>query len=236
MNDLVLLQERIAYSFQDVSLLQNALIHSSYAYERSHDQITVEDNERLEFLGDGLIDFIVGETLYRRMKNRDEGYLSKTRALIVCESTLSSVAIGLGVGEMLLLGKGEEQSGGRKKPSNLANAMEAIFAAVFLDGGFDAAKTVVLTVLKEYMEDAIKGELVFDYKSKILELAQTKGHAREVQFVIASQDGPVHERIFTAHLLVNGSIFAQGTGSSKKLAEQAAAKAAYPSFRKHYHI
>ena len=226
------LEERIGYFFKNRELLVKALTHSSFAYERRDTGAVHEDNERLEFLGDGLLDFVVGEFLFRRVTDRDEGYLSKTRALVVCEGTLAEASADIALGPLLRFGRGEELTGGRQKFSNLANAMEALFAAVFLDGGFDAARAVILDVLSTYAEQALRGELVFDYKSKVLELAQTKGQTCKVQFVIVEESGPVHERVYTAEILADGAAVARGTGQSKKMAEQAAAKAAYPFFRK----
>ena len=223
-NEYLPLETLFGYSFSEKSLLVMALTHSTYAYE--HRQQEVSDNERLEFLGDGILDFVVADALFHRKMSRDEGYLSKTRALIVCETTLSEKAIDLGLGRFLLLGKGEEATGGREKPSNLANAMEAIFAAVYLDGGFDQAKAVILRILADAIDTALTGELVFDYKSKILELAQTKGIERTVRFEIVAESGPVHDKSFTAAVILDHEVIGRGDGHSKKLAEQEAAKIA----------
>ena len=223
--DLSSLENLLDYSFADKELLVMSLTHSTYAYE--HRSVVIYDNERLEFLGDGILDFVAADALFRQKKSCDEGYLSKTRALIVCESTLAGIAREFGIGRFLLLGKGEESTGGREKPSNLANVMEAIFAAVYLDGGFDKARDLILRVLSDSIETALSGEMLFDYKSKVLELAQTKGNVHSVRFEIIDESGPVHDRSYTAAVFLDDRLFGQGVGHSKKLAEQDAAKTAY---------
>lgn len=223
--DLSCFEKLLGYTFKDKNLLIMSLTHSTYAYEHRFD--IKYDNERLEFLGDGILDFVAADALFRRKESCDEGYLSKTRALIVCEATLAVKARHLGLGEYLRLGKGEESTGGRDKPSNLANAMEAIFAAVYLDGGFEEAKNLILRILSDSIETALSGDLVFDYKSKVLELAQTKGNVHAIRFEIIDEAGPVHDRSYTAAVFLDDKIFGQGTGHSKKLAEQEAARAAY---------
>lgn len=231
-SELAAVESFLDYTFIDKNLLVTALTHSTYAYEhRSH---ILYDNERLEFLGDGILDFVAADALYRQKKSSDEGYLSKTRALIVCETTLAAKARELGLGDYLRLGKGEESTGGRDKPSNLANAMEAIFAAVYLDGGFEQARRLILRILSDSIETALSGELVFDFKSKVLELAQTKGNVHSVRFEIIEESGPVHDRRYSAVVLFDDEVFGQGTGHSKKLAEQDAAKAAYTQWMIRY--
>ena len=224
------LEARIGYAFHDPSLLETALTHSTYAYEHRSQHLV--SNERLEFVGDGILDFLVAETLYRRAPDRDEGYLSKTRALIVCEATLSSIAVDIGMGNCLLMGKGESMTGGREKPSNLSNAMEALFAACYYDGGFDAAKELVLRLMASPIEEALRGELIFDYKSRLLELVQAKGSLHTARFAIVSEDGPVHERVYTASVFIDEAEVCSGQGLSKKQAEQEAAKNWYSSHRK----
>ncbi len=219
------LENLLGYTFSGKNLLRMALSHSTYAYE--HKQLNVQDNERLEFLGDGILDFVIADALYQRKKSRDEGYLSKTRALIVCETTLSAIAANIGLGDNLLLGKGEEFTGGRQKPSNLANALEAVFAAVYLDGGFEQSKRVILHTMSESINAALSGDLVFDYKSRMLELAQIKGIGHTIRFEILDESGPVHDMSFTCAVFLDEEIIGQGIGHSKKLAEQEAAKAAY---------
>jgi ribonuclease-3 len=219
------LESLLGYTFSEKKYLIMALTHSTYSYE--HKKQDVIDNERLEFLGDGILDFVIADTLFHRKMNRDEGFLSKTRALIVCEATLCAKAIDLGLGAYILLGKGEEATGGRDKPSNLANTMEAIFAAVYIDGGFSCAKDLILRIMNDAIDTALTGDLVFDYKSKILELAQTKGTGQTIRFEILDESGPVHDKSFTAAVILDDERIGQGEGHSKKLAEQEAAKVAY---------
>jgi ribonuclease-3 len=221
---LFVLQEKLGYRFSNTRLLVNALTHSSYAYE-SKDK-GAEDNERLEFLGDGILDFVIAEELFHRKTKKDEGYLSKTRALIVCEAMLAEVAEEMDVGSLLLLGRGENASGGRQKPSNLSSAMEAMFAAIYLDGGFEAAKKAILSILNEAIRRALAGTLVFDYKSRLLEWSQSDLAHTPISFVILDEDGPVHDRIYRAAVLQGTVVIGEGTGRSKKQAEQNAAKAA----------
>lgn len=223
-SELSAFENLLEYTFLNKNLLVMALTHSTYAYEHKLDMAYA--NERLEFLGDGILDFVAADSLFHQKKSCDEGYLSKTRALIVCEATLAAKARELGLGSYLRLGKGEESTGGRDKPSNLANAMEALFAAVYLDGGFDEARKLILRLLDDAIKSALSGELVFDYKSKVLELAQTKGNVHCVRFEIVDESGPVHDRNYTAAVLLDDEILGQGIGRSKKLAEQEAAKAA----------
>jgi len=231
-SELSTFENLLGYSFADKNLLNIALTHSTYAYEHRFEN--TYDNERLEFLGDGILDFVAADVLFHQKKNCDEGYLSKTRALIVCEATLAAKARIMGLGDYLRLGRGEESTGGRDKPSNLANAMEAIFAAVYLDGGFDEARKLILRLLGDAIETALSGDLVFDYKSKVLEFAQTKGNVHAIRFEITDESGPVHERNYTSAVFMDDEIFGQGIGHSKKLAEQEAAKAAYKEWMIRY--
>lgn len=225
-------EKLLGYNFTDKNLLSMSLTHSTYAYEHRFE--VTYNNERLEFLGDGILDFVIADALFNQKRNCNEGYLSKTRALIVCEATLALKAREIGLGGFLRLGRGEESTGGRDKPSNLANAMEAIFAAVYLDGGFDQAKGLILRILADSIETALSGDLIFDYKSKVLELAQTKGSAHSIHFEITDETGPVHDRTYTAAVFFDSELFGQGSGHSKKHAEQEAAKSAYKEWMKRY--
>lgn len=152
--------------------------------------------------------------------------MTKTRALIVCESTLTRVARSLGLGQLLMLGKGELTTGGGDKSSNLANAMEAVFGAVYLDAGYNKARSIILRLLDEFVQQALTGEMVYDYKSRLLEMVQgTRGNST-LRFVIINEEGPVHDRLFTAAVIVDEKQIAVGSGSSKKEAEQKAAREA----------
>ncbi|MDD2533635.1 MAG: ribonuclease III [Eubacteriales bacterium] len=218
------LAQAIGYTFKQPDLLAQALTHSTFAYEHRADKIM--DNERLEFLGDAVLDLVISDYLYREGATFSEGVMTKTRALIVCESTLARVARKLEIGLLLRLGKGELTTGGSDKSSNLANTMEAIFGAVYLDGGYEHAKTLVLHLLDEFIQQALTGEMVYDYKSRLLEMVQgTRGNST-LKFTIINEEGPVHDRIFTAAVVVDDKQIAKGSGSSKKDAEQKAAREA----------
>lgn len=214
----------IGHTFSQTNLLEQALTHSTYAYEHRPERLI--DNERLEFLGDAVLDLVVSDVLFQDPALLNEGTMTKTRALIVCENTLAIVARSLNLGQMLLLGKGELATGGRDKTSNLANAMEAVFGAIYLDAGFAKAREVVLRLLDEYLQQALAGELVHDYKSRLLEMVQgTRGNST-LRFVIIDEQGPVHDRLFTAAVVIDDRQIATGSGTSKKEAEQQAARVA----------
>ena len=218
------LAQAIGYDFVNPELLVQALTHSTYAYEHRNEKIM--DNERLEFLGDAVLDLVISDYLFREGAAFTEGVMTKMRALIVCESTLALVARELEIGRLLLLGKGELTTGGGDKSSNLANAMEAVFGAVYLDGGYETAKSLVVRLLDDYIQQALNGQMVYDYKSRLLEMVQgTRGNST-LKFVIINEEGPVHDRIFTAAVVVDDNQIATGSGSSKKDAEQKAARAA----------
>lgn len=217
-------EEKLGYTFTNRDYLLLAFTHSTYAYE--HRAFGIESNQRLEFLGDAILDFIAGEELYQRCPSWNEGKLSKTRALVVCEKTLSKVAESLHVGELLFLGKGEDATGGREKVSTLADTMESLFAAIYLDGGFDAAKKVVLRLLSEYIDQAVVGDLIFDYKSKLLEKAQERHDPHQVLFEVVSEQGPVHDRTFVVAVMRDGVELVRAEGRSKKQAEQEASRLA----------
>ncbi len=216
--------QAIGHDFRQQDLLVQAITHSTYAYEHRAEKIV--DNERLEFLGDAVLDLVVSDFLFREGAIFSEGVMTKTRALIVCENTLALVARRLGIGQLLLLGKGELTTGGGDKSSNLANAMEAIFGAVYLDAGYNKARLIILRLLDEFVQQALTGEMVYDYKSRLLEMVQgTRGNST-LRFAIINEEGPVHERIFTAAVIVDDNQIAVGSGSSKKDAEQKAAREA----------
>lgn len=218
------LEEWIGHVFADKKLLEEALTHSTYAYE--HRNLDLTDNERLEFLGDAVLDLAISDALFRNPEMFSEGFMTKMRALVVREITLAQLARELGIGQLLLLGKGEEATGGRDKPSNLANAIEAVFGAIYLDAGFEKACHIIQTLLQEPLRLALAGELVYDYKSHLIEWVQGLHDARSLQFVILDESGPVHERFFKAGVFIDDRLIATGTGCSKKEAEQQAAQKA----------
>ena len=215
------LEIAIGYRFQNISLLQNALTHSSYANERWHNSLL--SNERLEFLGDSVLGMLVAEYLYRNFPNRPEGELTRMRADMVCEQTLAAAANRIGLGGHLLLGHGEEQGGGRRRNSILADAMESVIAACFLDGGMEAAlKVVQQFILVEVPVTKLHNA---DYKTRLQELVQQKKN-QVLSYRLAGQSGPDHDKKFDVEVSLNGNVVGSGSGSSKKRAEQMAARCA----------
>ena len=215
------LEVAIGYRFRNISLLQNALTHSSDANERWHNSLLC--NERLEFLGDSILGMLVAEYLFRSFPDRPEGELTRMRADMVCEKTLAAAANRIGLGEHLLLGHGEEQGGGRARASILADAMESVIAACFLDGGMDAALKVVQQFI--LVEVPVKKMHNADYKTALQELVQQKKN-QALSYVLVGESGPDHDKHFDVEVKLNGNVVGSGSGSSKKRAEQMAAKAA----------
>lgn len=221
-DDLRAFMDIISYSFQNPTLLETALTHSTFAYENH----SLEDNERIEFLGDAVLQLVISEWLYLLEGKLKEGEMTKIRALVVCEQTLAQAAKKISLDKYLRLGKGELQTGGAEKPSNLSNSLEAVLGAIYLDGGLIAARRVILLLLNPYLELALHGKIQYDFKSRLLELIQmTKGKST-LNFAIINEEGPVHNRKFTAAAILDNVEIAHGSGSSKKEAEQMAAEIA----------
>ena len=214
------LENNIGYVYKDKSKAFQAITHSSYAYEHRHEGLS--SNERLEFLGDSVLNFLITKKLFKEVSDMPEGEMSKLRASVVSEASLSQSAKKLNVGEVLLLGKGEEIMGGRKRPSILADAVEAIIGSIYLDRGLEAADEFVSRFLKENFEKAIKGTLFCDYKTKLQEEVQ-KGNNHSIKYAVIAESGPDHDKVFTVAVFVNGEQLGQGTGKTKKEAEQKAA-------------
>ena len=202
------LEKNIGYSFKSYELLENALIHSSYAGE----VLTVQSNERLEFLGDAVLETIISEELY-------------LRAYIVCEKSLAELATRIQLGEYLKFGLGEKKAGGKRKNSILADAVEALIGAIFLDSGYETVKSVVLKLLEFKIKKASCDEVFEDYKSRLQVHVQKNGNAT-IEYVLEGFSGKPNSREFRVSLFVNGKKMAEGTGQKKKQAEQAAAKSA----------
>ena len=215
------LETAIGYRFRNIQLLQNALTHSSYANERWHNSLL--SNERLEFLGDSVLGMLVAEYLYHNFPNRPEGELTRMRADMVCEQTLAAAANRIGLGSHLLLGHGEEQGGGRSRNSILADAMESVIAACFLDGGIQAALKVVQQFI--LVEVPVTKLHNVDYKTQLQELVQQKKN-QVLSYALVGQSGPDHDKQFDVEVSLNGTVVGKGSGSSKKRAEQMAASAA----------
>ena len=218
------LENAIGYRFGNITLLQNALAHSSYANERWHNRLM--SNERLEFLGDSVLGMLVAEHLYRNFPDRPEGELTRMRADMVCETSLAVIADRIGLGSHLLLGHGEEQGGGRNRASILADAVESVIAACFLDGGMDAAKAFVDRFVLSNVP--VKQMTNKDYKTALQELVQQKKN-QLLTYDLVGESGPDHNKQFRVQVSLNGEPVGQGEGSSKKRAEQDAARAALES-------
>ena len=215
------LENAIGYRFKNISLLQNALSHSSYANERWHDSL--KSNERLEFLGDSILGMVTAEYLYRNFPDRPEGDLTRMRADMVCEQALALVADRIGLGEHLLLGHGEETGGGRTRHSILADAVESVIAACFLDGGMEPARSFINTfVLTEVPVKKLRNT---DYKTGLQELVQQKKN-QVLSYSLVGESGPDHDKQFLVEVSLNGRVVGRGQGTSKKRAEQDAARAA----------
>ncbi|TRM12367.1 ribonuclease III [Lentibacillus cibarius] len=214
------LEKQLGITFNDHALLRQAFTHSSYVNEHRNESFS--DNERLEFLGDAVLELGVSQYLYRQKERLAEGDLTKLRASIVCESSLEAFARELNFGEYLLLGRGEEQTGGRERPALLADVFEAFLGALYLDQGYD----VVIQFLKKYVYPKITTGAfshAMDYKSKLQEFVQ-KHRDHSIDYVIADEKGPSHDKEFVAQVVINGNVSGKGIGHTKKEAEQRAAK------------
>ena len=215
------LEQGLGYTFRNKALLENALTHSSYANENRERHLP--DNERLEFLGDSILGFVVAEYLYRNFPDKPEGELTRIRADLVCERNLAEAAATIELGSYLLLGHGEEQGGGRKRDSIVSDAMESVIAASFMDGGFAAAKEIIDRLI---LSNIPKGRpRNFDYKTAFQELVQRKKD-QQIHYELTGESGPDHDKHFEVEVLLNGRAVGRGVGSSKQRAEQAAAEAA----------
>ena len=214
-------EQKIGYQFQNRNYLETALTHSSFNREKNTKH---QDNERLEFLGDAFFDAVISVELYERLKHVTEGKLTKTRALIVCESALAQVARGYELGSYLNLGHGEDTGGGRHKDSILADSMEAVIGAIYLDGGYQAMQNFVKKSFSRMIDQAIDGKLFSVNKSEVQEILQGKGKPVTIAYETDREEGPAHDKTFFVHLSCNGEIMGKGIGKSKKEAEQNAAK------------
>ena len=223
MPDIAELQKSLGVSFRRPVLLEQALVHSSYINENP--AYTIGHNERLEFLGDAVLDFIVADKLYREFSHLSEGEMTKLRAVLVRRDTLAHVARSIGLGDFLYMGKGEVSSGGRNKTPNLAGALEAVIAAAYLDLGINAATKMVTRLLDEEWHKLTSRATDIDYKSKLQELTQSQYQSMPV-YRLVSETGPDHSKIFKVEVIVNKKVLGVATGKSKKLAETEAARLA----------
>ena len=214
-------EEKIGYTFKNKNLLHEALSHSSYANECKKGR---NSNERLEFLGDSVLSIVISEHLFNHFKHLPEGDLTKIRASLVCEKALFEFSKQISLGEFILLGKGEENTGGRTRPSIVSDAFEAVIAAVFLDGGMEAAREYVLGFIPKDL-DRNSAKKLQDYKTILQEIIQ-RNPEEKVEYVLRSQSGPDHDRHFVVEVCLNTNVIGHGEGHSKKQAEQQAAKEA----------
>ncbi|MGN0712048.1 MAG: ribonuclease III [Anaerovoracaceae bacterium] len=219
-------EKNINYKFKNPEYLNKALTHSSFMQEKN--DRCGRDNERLEFLGDAFFDAIISECLFLRLPNVPEGKLTKLRASIVCEKSLAEQGRKLEIGRFMNMGRGEERMGGRERESIIADAMEAVIAAIFLDGGFEEAKKFVLGTFGETVEAALSGKLIKDYKTELQERLQVNGDIKIV-YQTDREEGPDHNKTFYVSLYAGGEKIGMGKGKSKKEAEQQAARYALES-------
>ena len=223
---LLQLESVLGYHFKDSSILFHALSHSSYANEMRLSK--EKSNERLEFLGDAVLELVTSEYVYREYTDLSEGDLTKLRASIVCEQTLSACARDLNIGEFLFLGKGEDSSGGRERDSILSDALEAIIGAIYLDGGFTNAKEFITSFI---LADLKNKDLFFDSKTILQEIIQNEDNKQRLRYKLVSEEGPDHNKTFTIAVSVGNEEIGIGSGRTKKAAEQEAAYQAIQKIR-----
>ncbi|MBI5694834.1 MAG: ribonuclease III [Nitrospirae bacterium] len=222
------LEDRLGYRFKEAAYLSQALTHKSYANENR--SVAIGHNERLEFLGDTVLDFIVSDILMALCPESQEGDLSKLRSVIVSEPSLASVARSLEFGDFLYLGKGEEHTGGRDKNSLLANALEAVIAAMYLDGGLDASYRFVRENFEPDIKSMLTNGLVYDFKTDLQEKCQSR-FGTLPRYRVVNESGPDHQKVFEVEIEADGKTLGRGSGSSKKEAEQMAAREALEMLR-----
>lgn len=216
------LENIIGYKFKNSNLLKTALTHSSYANEYK-----CESYERLEFLGDSILSIIISEYLFEEMKSTPEGELSRIRASLVCEESLSSIARELNFGKFILLGNGEEKAGSRNRSSILCDVFEAVLAAIYLDGGMQFAKEYIMNIMREKLHTNLHKKSIKDYKSRLQERMQRIYHEKtKIVYLTTNETGPEHQKNFYVDLIINGKKVSSGVGMSKKEAEQEAAQIA----------
>ncbi len=220
-NNLITLEKSINYSFNNKSNLLLALTHSSFANENK--KLKLYSNERLEFLGDAVLNMVISEKIFLDYPDLNEGEMTKIRAAIVCETSLAKYANKINLAEYLLLSKGEELTGGRSRPSILADVFEALIGAIYIDGGINKAKKFINNVMSNAIDEVIENQEDPDYKTHFQEIIQRKGE-NKIQYEVIEEKGPDHDKIFVTQLKVNEKVMGKGRGKSKKAAEQNAAK------------
>ena len=220
------IEKEIGYEFKNKQLLETALTHTSYAYENKK-----QSNEKLEFLGDSILEFVSSEYIYHNYPNLKEGEMTKVRASVVCEDSLQKIAKMHNFSDFLYLGKSERTSQKEVRPAIMADSIEAVIAAIFLDGGLEEAKKFILNNLAKPIENATKNIGQKDYKTVLQEVLQKNGNV-DIEYVIVDEKGPDHEKVFTAEVKFNNKILATGEGKSKKQAEMEAAQKALENIKK----
>ena len=229
MENLARLEQKLKYSFTDKELLEKSLTHSSYTNEMKSRGVVCECNERLEFLGDSILQIISSELLYGHFDTLHEGDLSRIRAQIVCEKALNKYATDMGLGEHLLLGHGEELNNGRRRPSILADAFEALIAAIYIDAGLNATRAFLLPYLESEIENIETSKHGEDSKSRLQEIVQREPNER-FEYVLVKESGPAHDREFEVEARLNRNVIGKGKGKTKREAEQNAATQALKLF------
>ncbi len=220
------LEKEIGYKFKNIDLLKKAMTHTSYSYENK-----IESNEKLEFLGDAILEFVTSKYLYNRYPKLREGEMTKVRAAVVCEKSLYKIAMMHNFSDFLYLGKSERTSQKEVRPAIMADSIEAVIAAIFLDGGLEETKKFILNNLAKPIENATKNIGQKDYKTVLQEVLQKNGNV-DIEYVIVDEKGPDHEKVFTAEVKFNNKILATGEGKSKKQAEMEAAQKALENIKK----
>ena len=219
------IEKSIGYIFRNKELLKKALTHTSYAYENK-----VDSNEKLEFLGDSILEFVSSKYLYQKYPELKEGEMTKVRATVVCEKSLYKIAKMHNFSDFLYLGKSEKRTGGNQRPAILADSVEAVIAAIYLDGGIEKADEFIVDNLKEEIEIATKHVGDKDYKTVLQEKLQIHGDVK-IEYIIIKEYGPDHDKTFEAEVKYNGKILAEGKGKSKKEAQMQAAKKALENLK-----
>lgn len=212
------LETNIQYEFSNIEILKNALVHKSYAYENN-----IESNEKLEFLGDSILEFVTSNYLFKNHKKLTEGEMTKVRAQVVCEQSLYKIALRHNFSDFLYLGKSERLNNGDKSPAILADSVEAIIAAIYIDGNLENAENFILNNLKSEIDIATKNAGMKDYKTVLQEKLQQNGDV-SIKYNVIKESGPDHNKVFTVELTCNGKVLAIGEGQTKKQAEMQAAK------------
>jgi len=220
-NTLSSLEKKIGVGFNNKELIETAITHSSYANENRN----IKYNERLEFLGDAVLELSISEYLFKKYEGISEGELTRKRDLIVCEASLHEISQKWDLGNYLKMSKGEELTGGRTRVSILSDCVEAIIAAIYLDKGFEFVKKFIIEVFKGIIEKAVKNEIILDYKTRLQEVLQTNGKI-DIKYELAKYEGPPHRRKFYTNLIFDGIVKSSGMGYTKKESEQEAARKA----------